>query len=135
MKILKINTQNRKKGNLGEKAAVKFLRKKGYRILEKNYVAFEKEIDIIAENSDTLAFIEVKTRTVGRDFQIRPAASVTPDKQRKIISAAKFYLGTHKTEKQIGLDIIEVYLNDKGKIDDIQHLTDTFNLNTARGLR
>ncbi len=135
MKILNIKTKNREKGNIGEDCAVKFLKNQGYKILKRNYVALDKEIDIIAENSDTLAFIEVKARTVGNGFEARPASSVTPEKQRKIITAVKYYLGTQSTEKYIGLDIIEVYIGGDGKVKEIQHLKDAYNLNSARGLK
>ena len=86
MNILKILTVKREIGNIGELAAVKFLRKNGYKILERNYVAAGYEIDIIAENRDYTVFTEVKTRTLGAQSpkEARPASSVTPEKQRKL---------------------------------------------------
>ena len=133
MKILNILTRQRKIGNVGEKLAAKALKKAGYKILEKNYVSFQTEIDIIAENRTTIAFVEVKTRTVGKENprEPRPASAVTPSKQRKIISAAKYYLGTCKKEKRVSLDIIEVYLNPSGKADKILHIENAFNKNSA----
>ena len=50
-------------GKEGEKAAVKFLKKKGYRIIEKNYRNKTGEIDIVAEQDEVLVFVEVKSRT------------------------------------------------------------------------
>ena len=93
MRILDIFTPQRKIGNIGEREAAKFLRKNGYRILEKNYVALGAEIDIIAKNKEVTAFVEVKTRNVKYlgYKESRPGASVTPEKQRKIIKAASFY--------------------------------------------
>ena len=134
MNILKILTTNRIKGNIGEDAAAKFLKRKKYKILERNYIALGCEIDIIAENKDTIAFVEVKTRTVGTesDKEIRPAASVTPEKQRKIIKAAKFYTHNRPAEKHLRLDIIEVYLNEDKKVDKILHFEGAFNINSAR---
>ena len=136
MKILDILTEKRKIGNLGEKAAARYLKKHKYKILEYNYVAAGYEIDIIAESKDRLAFVEVKTRTVSfqNNIEMRPSSSVTPEKQRKIISVAKYYIGAKRTEKHIGLDVIEVYLeNTKSgkKIQRIEHLTDTFSIDTA----
>ena len=63
MKILELLTPKRKIGNRGEKEACRFLKKNGYKIKRTNYVANGHEIDVIAENAKTLAFIEVKTRT------------------------------------------------------------------------
>ena len=133
MNILKVFTRQRKIGNFGEAAAAKLLKKKGYKILERNYVAFSSEIDIIAENKTTLAFIEVKTRTVEKENprEARPASAVTPDKQRKIINAAKCYIATHRTEKRISLDVIEVYLTSDGRKGSVIHIENAFNRNSA----
>lgn len=133
MKILEVLTKSRKTGNVGEKEAAKYLRKNGYKILKRNYVAAGGEIDIIAENKDTVAFIEVKARTVGKENpnEPRPASAVTPEKQRKIISAAKFYGGGYQKNKQVSLDIVEVYLNKDASVNKIMHLKNAFNYNTA----
>ena len=49
--------------NSGEDLATEFLRKKGYKILERNFEANQGEIDIIAKDDKELVFVEVKTRT------------------------------------------------------------------------
>lgn len=133
MKILELLTPKRRLGNKGERIAAGALKKKGYKILKRNYVAAGYEIDIIAENRTTLAFVEVKTRTGegGNPWEPRPAASITPDKQRKIISAAKYFLATCDNGKRVSLDVVEVYLDKKSKKHKVVHLENTFNLNTA----
>lgn len=136
MKILEILTEKRKLGNVGERAAARYLKRHGYKILKRNYVAVGFEIDIIAENKTTLAFVEVKSRSDSSlgNSEARPASSVTPDKQRKIITAAKFYIGARKLDKHVSLDVIEVYLTDSRrgkKVREIRHLENTFNKNTA----
>ena len=137
MKILEVLTRRRKIGNIGEKLAARALKKEGYKILERNYVAFDSEIDIICENKTTIAFVEVKTRTIGYDNprEPRPASAVTPDKQRKIIGAANYYLGAREHGKHASLDIVEVYLNADGKPDRIVHIENAFNRNTANERR
>ncbi len=139
MNILKVLTQKRILGNFGECAAVKFLKRNGYRILDKNFVANGNEIDIVAMSRECVAFIEVKTRTVPNPlaYEPRPASSVTPEKQRAIISAAKrhpaFYL-----ERPKRFDVIEVYTEKvKGKptVKEIKHLLGSFNYNTAHKRR
>ena len=134
MNILKLLTKNRITGNAGEDAAAKFLKRKKYKILERNYVAVGCEIDIIAENKEFIAFVEVKTRTLGKESESesRPAAAVTPEKQRKIIAAAKFYTHNDPSEKNLRLDVIEVYLNENQKVDKILHFENAFNINSAR---
>ena len=136
MQILKIRTKNRLLGNYGERAARRFLRKSGYRIVKKNFVADMHEIDVIAEDKDTLVFVEVKTRTVGHENpnEPRPASSVNAEKQRGIIKAARVYTASFPTVKRKRFDIIEVYVNlNNGRysVADVKHLKNTFNLNTA----
>lgn len=133
MKILEIFTEKRQIGNVGEKAAERYLKKKKYKILARNYVAVGNEIDLIAEDKSTTVFVEVKTRTLGKENpkEPRPASAVTPDKQRKIISAAKYFLGTHRTDKRVRFDIIEVMLDEKKSVKELCHIESAFNYNTA----
>ena len=93
MDILKIKTPKRKLGSFGEKIARRYLRRHGYRIKAKNFVADDHEIDLIAEDKSTLVFVEVKTRTVGHESpnEPRPASSVDAKKQRGLIMAARAY--------------------------------------------
>lgn len=139
MNILKVLTERRKTGNFGERQAVRFLRRRGYKILRRNYVAFNNEIDIIAKNKDTIAFVEVKTRSVCTDngFESRPSASVTPEKQGKIIKTAKHFLALAKYDKRLSdlrarLDVIEVYIensNGKRRVKEIIHMEGAFREN------
>jgi len=136
MNILKILTDRRKIGNIGERAAARHLRRNGYRIIKKNYTAADAEIDIIASKGDILAFIEVKARNIKNlgSFEARPASAVTPEKQRKIIRTASCYLSRYHNNERVRFDVIEVYLEDAArgvKIKEIKHLTDAFNKNTA----
>ena len=134
MNILKILTPRRIIGNLGERAAAKYLKRKGYKILKLNYVESGHEIDIIAENSEYLCFVEVKTRTIDatNPHESRPSAAVNPKKQRSIIAAAGPFVAIYpKKDRKIRFDVAEVYLNKDGSIDKICYLENTFNHNTA----
>lgn len=135
MKILEILTPKRLIGNFGEREAIKLLRKGGYRILAKNYTALGAEIDVIARKDNVTAFIEVKTRSIKHlgYKEARPASSVTPEKQRKIIKAAKYYVVHHPTDTRLRLDVIEVYLEDslRLKVKEIKHIENAFDLNSA----
>lgn len=132
MNILKILTAKRIVGNVGENEAAKFLKKKGYKILERNFVESGHEIDIIAKYRDELVFVEVKTRSAASssDFEARPAAAVTQKKQRDIISTAIAYLATTDGNTRIRFDVIEVIL-DNGKPQKIEHIEAAFDKNTA----
>ena len=81
-------------GKEGEKAAVKLLKKRGYRIIEKNYRNSSGEIDIVAEQDQVLVFIEVKSRTDAEYGE--PLEAVTSHKQRKIGQVAKGFMTQHR---------------------------------------
>ena len=117
-------------GVLGESIACRFLKKAGYKIIERNKHESHKEIDIIATNNDYIVFVEVKTRSVDEDLYNpygSPASAVTFSKQEKLISAARSYLRNNPTDKQPRMDVIEVYLK-KGsqKILEVNHFTNAF---------
>jgi putative endonuclease len=77
-------------GKQSESAAVRHLKKKGYKILEKNYRTPLGEIDIVARDNDTIVFVEVKARSSARFGN--PKTAVTPRKQRRISMVALHYL-------------------------------------------
>ena len=136
MRILEILTPQRKIGNLGDREAARLLRKKGYRIIKKNYTALGAEIDIIARKDNVTAFIEVKARNVKHlgYKEARPGSSVTPEKQRKIIKAANYFISHHHSDTRLRLDVIEVYLEDTDKghrVKEIEHIEGAFDKNTA----
>ena len=137
MKILGILTGQRRLGNFGERAAARYLKKNGYRILERNFVNSGYEIDIIARKKNILAFVEVKTRTLGHENprEPRPASSVTSEKQRKIIEASWGFSSTNDTRAyRKRFDIIEVFIdasNGRERVARLVHLEGAFNLNTA----
>ena len=88
---------SRESGKIGEDAAVKFLRRRGYEIIERNYRGARYEVDIIAREGGVLSFIEVKTRAPGRSSS--GAEAVGREKQRRIAQAAQHYLLTHPREQ------------------------------------
>lgn len=77
-------------GQQGEDAAVIYLRRKGYKILDRNVRAGRNEIDIIARDKKTLVFVEVRSRTA--DDGITPEDSIGPRKQEHVRRAARAYL-------------------------------------------
>ena len=136
MKILEVLTERRRLGNRGERAAARYLRRHGYRILERNFVRLGAEIDLIAKKGDIIAFVEVKTRMREHQSQKepRPASAVTPEKQRKIIAAAQCYFPAMETGVRYRFDVIEVYYSEKSKhkAEQIVHLPNAFNRNSSQ---
>ena len=94
-------------GAWGEDRAALYLRLHGYRILERNFRCRLGEIDIVARRGGVVAFVEVKLRK-NADFG-EAREFVTYTKQRRVISAAEFWLMKNKCELQPRFDVIEVY--------------------------
>jgi len=104
-------------GQSGEKRAAKYLSKKGYKILGKNYRSKYGEIDIIAEKGGVLVFVEVKARSsakFGLGYE-----SVTSKKQEKLLLTAQQYM-TEKGERPAQFDVISI------DGDDITHIENAF---------
>lgn len=113
-----------RRGELGERAAKKHLRKQGLKFLTANFRVREGEIDLVFREGEVLVFVEVKTRS-GEDWT-RPADAVDRPKQLKLTRAADAYLRSLKYPAiHHRFDIVEVLLAD-GKVSDIRHLPDAF---------
>lgn len=110
-------------GKAGENAATKFLKKSGYKILERNFRKTYGEIDIIAKCGENIAFVEVKTRK--NDCFGTPAEFVTKEKQQKIIKCAYTYIQEQNIDAEFTFDIIEVYMDGR-KIKEINHIKNAF---------
>lgn len=80
-------------GNRSERAAARFLRRLGCRILARNYRCPYGELDLIAEQAGCIIFIEV--RSTGGDDAERPALSVDAAKQSRLTQLALHYLRQH----------------------------------------
>ena len=102
---------NRELGNFGENEACRYLERRGYLILDRNFrVGRLGELDIIASNQETLCFIEVKTRKNLRFGT--PAEAVTARKVRVIRMLSQIYLQKHKMhDTHIRFDILEIYIS------------------------
>ena len=120
-------------GDIGENAAAKYLKRRFFRIVERNYRFHRDEIDIIAKNRKFLVFVEVKTRSRNdvndNDFGT-PSSAVDAGKMSRTKKAAVGYLAEHPENKRaIRFDVIEVYLDknsEKPKIIDINHIENAF---------
>ena len=109
-------------GSRGEDLAVKFLKKKGYRILDRNFRTPLGEIDVIAEDRNTLVFVEVKTRT--DDSFGRPFEAVTFRKKEKLRKAALSYLKSSRKEMASRFDVLSIEV--RGGESRIEHIVDAF---------
>lgn len=110
----------RRIGNKAEDHAANYLKKQGYKIIERNYNLPCGEIDIIAKKNKTLVFVEVKYRKNSEDFG-GPVGAVTKAKQAKIIKAALSYIKAKKPAYDaLMFDIIAV------SGDKVEHIQNAF---------
>jgi putative endonuclease len=95
---------NRERGRLGEEAAARWLGQRGYRSLERNVRTRAGEIDLVAQDGETLCFVEIKART---DRSFGPAvAAVTPAKQRRLARAAALHLAVNPWHGPVRFDVL-----------------------------
>ena len=118
--------EKRELGNFGEEAATKFLRKKGYKILKRNFNCRFGEIDIIAQKAGYVVFVEVKLRKNANFAAAREY--VTASKQARIISTAMYWLSFNAEELQPRFDVVEIYAPDgiQSRSLEIYHIEDAF---------
>jgi putative endonuclease len=109
-------------GDRGERAAAKFLRRDGLRIIVRGYRTSRGEVDLIARDGDRLVFVEVKARRRGE-----PAEAVTEEKQRRLTLAALHFLKRHSLlEHPCRFDVVTVVWPDDRRLPTIEHLKNAF---------
>ncbi len=105
-------------GKQGEDLAAAHLAENGYRILERNYRSVFGEIDIVAEEGDTLVFVEVKSRR--SEAYGDPQLAVGSKKQRKISRVAMSYLSEKGWNRRPArFDIVAVKLRPSGNLIEL----------------
>lgn len=112
----------RELGKEAEQLAEKFLKRKGYKILKRNYKTPLGEVDIIADDQGVLVFVEVRSRsylTFGE-----PQVSVNYHKQMQISKTALFYLkenGGFDRSSRFDVIAISFLSNQNPKIEHIEN--------------
>lgn len=107
-------------GDSGERVAALFLEQRGYKILERSWRTRGGEIDLVAEDADGLAFVEVRTRR--GDSAGMPEESLTPRKRARMIAMAVEYLSRHEewAERAWRIDFVAIELEQNGKVKRIE---------------
>ena len=106
------------KGVLGEDAARKYLESKGMVLLMKRYHSPYGEIDLVMQDGDVLAMVEVKTRE--RATLAECAYAITPKKQQRLCLTARCYLSEHPVKVPIRFDAVLIAR------DGILHIPNAF---------
>lgn len=103
----RIGKRNKALGARGEDAAARFLYRRGYEILERNWECFAGEADIIAKDDDTVVFVEVKTRK-GCDHGF-PSEAVTAAKRHRYEKIALAYLAEcEEVDAPVRFDVVSI---------------------------
>ena len=108
------------KGLAGQRAAVKLLQDKGYKILTTNFRSRFGEIDVVAQLGETIVFVEVKTKT-GDAFG-EPWEMVNQHKLQQIRMMGEAYLTKNGlTDRLCRIDVIGVWLDREGQVTKLEH--------------
>jgi putative endonuclease len=111
-------------GELGERAARKYLKRQGLKFLTANFRSRRGEIDLVFRDDDCLVFVEVKTRS--SEEWTRPAAAVDAERRGRLTRAGLDYLRLLRNPPiKVRFDIVEVLLEDSA-VREVRHLPNTF---------
>ena len=112
-------------GKEGERVAERYLKKKGYKLVERNYRCAVGELDLIVLDRRVIVFVEVKTRT-GSGFG-SPLEAVEFRKQHKMIQTAQFFLtAKNLNQREARFDVVGVCWS--GLEPSVQHIQNAFEL-------
>jgi len=102
---------------VGEEIACQFLERKGYKIIQRNFLRPWGEIDIIAEKSGTIRFVEVKSVSgemsvhVARERESMPEELVDRRKLKKLARTAALYMESKRDEREFQVDVVGVIMD------------------------
>jgi len=99
-----VSNDGRISGRTAEESACRFLRVRGYEVVARNWRTARGEVDIVARDGSTLVFIEVKSRS--RPGFGGPEAAVHPAKQRRLVAAARDFLGRTGCRLPVRFDVV-----------------------------
>lgn len=106
-------------GKKGEEIAQKFLEDHGFKIIDKNFRSRVGEIDLIAEDKDTLVFVEVKTR-FSSEFGA-PEEAVTPYKVKNISKVGDYYRNIRTNLPELSrIDVVAIEFEPDGKLNRVE---------------
>lgn len=116
-------SSRRDKGIAGENLAAEYLAEKGYRILARNVRIGRGEIDILAEDGETLVFVEVKARHSG--LYGEPEEAITARKEKQLRTIADIYIARNDIDRPCRFDLIAIRFYGKNhSINHIEHVLD-----------
>lgn len=127
-------TARQQTGQRGERAAERYLRRHGYRVLARNVTYRQGEVDLVAREkaTGTVCFVEVRSRRLAEneDAVVEPEETVTLRKRRRVASAAlKFLSDRRATDRPVRFDVIAVRFAADGRgRPDVRHYPGAFDV-------
>ena len=116
---------SKRRGDLGEDAAARYLESRGFKVLERNWRFRQWELDLVCRDGDTVVFVEVKTRRAGS--MATPADALNRKKRERLVKAASQYLTRHDLwDAPCRFDLAGVV--DTGISMDVEHFENAFDL-------
>ena len=110
-------------GEEGERVAERWLRRRGWRVLQRRFRNGHRDIDLVAEKDGTVAFVEVKARS-GSAFG-DPVEAVDWRKQRELARSAAVWIDRHgRPDDSYRFDVIGVLM--EGNSVRIKHIENAF---------
>jgi putative endonuclease len=112
-------------GELGERIAERWLKRTGWRVLQRRFRSGRRDIDLVVEREGTVAFVEVKARRGDQPGQ--PVEAVNWRKQKELSRSAQVWIDRHgRPEDSYRFDVVGVLMS--GEHVRIRHVEDAFRL-------
>lgn len=122
---MRIKNERQQVGKFGEDLALKFMQRKGYKLIDRNYKVDEGEMDLIMEHNNVTVFIEVRTRVI--NDQTTAEDSIVIQKISRLEEIAENYIYTKKIYHSCRIDAVCILLSQTFKLISINHYEDITN--------
>ncbi|MEO7456653.1 MAG: YraN family protein [Gemmatimonadaceae bacterium] len=115
-------------GELGERIAERWLRERGWRVVQRRFRSGHRDIDLVVEQDGLIAFVEVKARRGDRFGD--PVSAVNWKKQKELGRSARVWIARHgRAQDAYRFDVFGVLVD--GKAVRVRHVADAFALNLS----
>jgi putative endonuclease len=110
-------------GELGERIAERWLRRQGWRVVQRRFRSGHRDIDLVVERDDLVVFVEVKARR-GAEFG-DPVEAVNWSKQRQLVRSASVWIDRHgRPSESYRFDVVGVLV--EGERVRVRHVANAF---------
>ena len=120
-----MSATNQSFGELGERIAERWLRRQGWRVVQRRFRSGHRDIDLVVAQDDVVAFVEVKARR-GAEFG-DPIEAVNWNKQRQLVRSASVWIERHgRPSESYRFDVVGVLV--EGERVRVRHVPNAFSI-------